>query len=100
MPAPVMHIVDVIAVRHCDMAAAFTVNVVMILVHGVVRRFAFVVVTLVLSMKVAVVHIVDMVAVWDRDVATSFAVDVVVINVFGVCCGGHGLPPFQPKFDS
>jgi hypothetical protein len=99
VPAPVVDVVDVIAVRHGHMATSFAVNVIVIVVHGVVRRFALVVVTVVLSMKVTVVHIVDVVPVWDRDVAASLAVDVVVISVFGVRCGGHGLPPFRPKFD-
>ena len=90
-----------VPVRHGHMAAAVAVDMVVILMHGVARRFAFVVVTVVLSVKVTVVHIVDMVAVRDRDVAASFAVDVVVINVLAVSCGGHCFsPPFRPNFDS
>jgi hypothetical protein len=101
VPAPVVHVVDVVPVRHGHMTASFAVDVVVILMHGVARRFAFVVVTVVLPMKVTVVHIVDVITVRDRDVAASLAVDVVVINVFGVSCGGHCFSlPFRPKFDS
>jgi hypothetical protein len=90
-----------VPVRHGHVAAAVTVDVVVILMHGVVRRFAFVVVTVVLSVQVTVVHVVDMVGVWDRDVAASFTMDVVVINVFVVSSGGHCFsPPFRADFDS
>ncbi len=89
VPAPVVHVVDMVAVWHGRMTTAVTVDVVMVLMHGVARRFAFVVVTVVLSVKVTVVHVVDMVAVRDRDVAASVTVDMVVINVLAVSCGGH-----------
>jgi len=90
-----------VSVRHGDMTTAVTVDVVVILMHGVARRFALVVVTVVLSVKVAVVHVVNMVAVRDRDVAASFSMDVVVINVLAVSCGGHCFsPPFRANFDS
>jgi hypothetical protein len=78
------------------MTAAVTVDVVVTLMHGVVGRFAFVVVTVVLSVQVAVMHVVNMVAVRDRDVAASFTMDVVVISVLAVSCGGHCFsPPFR-----
>jgi hypothetical protein len=47
--------------RDRDMTASFAVDVVVILMHGVAGRFAFVVVIVVSSMKVTVVHVVDMV---------------------------------------
>ena len=101
VPAPVVHVVDVVPVRHGHVTAAVTVDVVVILMHGVARRFAFVVVTVVLSVQVTVVHVVNMVAVWDRDVAASVTVYVVMINVFFVSCAGHRFsPPFRPNFDS
>ncbi len=101
MPAPVVHIVDVISVWHGHMTTAVTVDVVVIFMHGVARRFAFVVVTVVLSVQVTVVHVVNMVAVRDRDVAASVTVYVVVINVLAVSCGCHCLsPPFRPNFDA
>ena len=49
VPAPVVHVVDVVPVRHGNMTTAFTVDVVMTFVHRVAGRFAFVVVTVVLS---------------------------------------------------
>jgi hypothetical protein len=82
------------------MSTAVTVDVVVILMHGVVGRFAFVVVTVVLSMEVTVVHVVDVVAMRDRDVAASLTVDVVVIDVFAVRCGGHCFSPSRLNFDS
>jgi hypothetical protein len=101
VPAPVVHVVDVVPVRHGHMTAPVTVDVVVILVHGVASRFAFVVVTVVLSVQVTVVHVVDMIAVRDRDVAASVAVNVVVIRVLAVSCGGHYFsPPFRPNSDS
>jgi hypothetical protein len=101
VPAPVVHIVDMIPVRHRHMTTPVTVDVVVILMHGVARRFALVVVIVVLSVKVAVVHVVDMVSVRDRDVAASFTVDVVVVNVLAVSCSGHCFsPPFRANFDS
>jgi hypothetical protein len=101
VPAPVVHVVDMVAVRHGHMTTAVTVDVVVILMHDVTGRFAFVVVIVMPSVKVTVVRIVDMVAMRDRDVAASVAVDVVVINVFAVGCDSHGFsPPFRPNFDS
>ena len=101
VPAPVVHIVDMVPVRHGHMTTAVTVDVIMIFVHGVAGRFAFVVVIVVPSMKVTVVHVVNVVAVRDRDVAASFTMDVVVINVLAVSCGGHCFsPPFRANFDS
>ena len=101
VPAPVVHVVDVIPVWDRHMATSLTVNMVMGLVHRVAGWFTFVVMTVVLSMKVTVVHVVDMIAVRDRDVAASFAVGMVVINVLAVGCGRHCFsPPFRPNFDS
>jgi len=98
VPAPVVHVVDMVPVRHGHVTASFAVDVVMILVHGVAGRFAFVVVIVVSSMKVIVVHVVDMVPMRDRDMTASFAVDVVMINVFAVSCVGHRFsPPFRPN---
>lgn len=101
VPAPVVDVVDMVPVRHGHVTAAVAVDVVVVLMHGVVRRFAFVVVTVVLPVQVAVVHIVNMVTVRDRDVAASFTMDVVVIDVLAVSCGGHCFsPPFRANFDS
>jgi hypothetical protein len=101
VPAAVVHVVDMVSVRHGHMTTAVTVDVAVILVYGVAGRFAFVVVIVVLSMKVTVVHVIDMVPMRDRDMTASFAVDVIMINVFAVSCAGHRFsPPFQPNFDS
>jgi hypothetical protein len=101
VPAPVVHVVDMVPMRDRDMTASFAVDVVVILMHGVAGRFAFVVVIVVPSMKVTVVHVVDMVPMRDRDMTASFAMDVVMINVFAVSCAGHRFsPPFLPNFDS
>jgi hypothetical protein len=89
VPAPVVHVVDMVPVRHGHMTTAVTVDVVVILMHGVAGRFAFVVVIVVPSMKVTVVHVVDMVPMRDGDMAASFAVDMVMIDVFAVSCVGH-----------
>ena len=101
VPAPVVYVVDMVPVRDGHMTTSVTVDVAVILMHGVAGRFAFVVVIVMPSMKVTVVHVIDMVAMRDRDMAASLAVDVVVINVFAVSCGGHCFsPPFRPNFDS
>jgi hypothetical protein len=99
--APIVHVVDMVAVRHGYMTTAVTMDVGMILMHVVARRFAFVIVIVVPSMKVTLMHVVDMVAMRDRDMTASFAVGVVMINVFAVSCAGHRFsPPFPPDFDS
>jgi hypothetical protein len=101
MPATVVHVVDMVPVRHGHMTTAITVDVVVILVHCVAGWLAFVVVIVVPSMKVTLVYIVDMVPMRDRDMTASVAVDVVMIDVFFVSCAGHCFsPPFRPNFDS
>lgn len=89
VPAPVVHVVDVVPVWDRNVATSFAVNMVMRLMHRVAGWFAFVVVTLVLSMEVTVVHIVDVIPVWDRNVTASFGVHVVVIEVLVVDCPRH-----------
>ena len=101
VPAPVVHVVNMVPVWHGNMTTAVTMDVVVILMHGVPGRFAFVVVIVVPSMKVTLVYIVDMVPMRDRDMTASIAVDVVMIDVFVVSCAGHCFsPPFRPNFDS
>ncbi len=91
MPAPVVHVVDVIAVRHCDVATPVAVDVAVVLVHGVAGRLAFVVVAVVLSVQVPVVHEVHVIPVRYRDVAAAVAVDMLVSGVGAVGCAGHCL---------
>jgi hypothetical protein len=89
VPAPIVDVVDVIAVRHCHMPAALPVKMGMPLMHRMaVRRLAFVVMIVVRSMQVAVVDIVDVIVMGDRDMPTSFAVDMVMLDMLGVC-GRH-----------
>ena len=89
VPAPVVHVVDVIAVWDRNMATSFAVHMVMSLMYRVAGWFAFVVVIFVLSMQVTIVHVVDMIPVRDRDVTASFAVHVIVIEVLVVNCVRH-----------
>jgi hypothetical protein len=100
VPAPVVHVVDMVPVWDRDMATSFTVDMVMMLVHRVAGWLAFVVVILVLSVKVTVVQVVDMIPVWDRDMAASFAVHMIVCDVLVVGGAGHRFSPSVPNFDS
>ncbi len=99
VPASVVHIVDVIAVRDRDVATPFTVLMVMVLVHVVAGWLTFVVVIVVLSMEVAVVHEVDVIPMRDRDVAASFAVHMSVLGVLVVGCAGHLILTAVPDFE-
>ena len=101
MPAPVVHVVDMVPVRYGHMTTAVAVDMVVTLMHGVTGRFAFVVVIVMLSVQMTIVDVVDMVAMRDRDVAASVTVGVVVVNVFTVSRGCHSFsPPFRRNFDS
>ncbi|GAB3205730.1 hypothetical protein GCM10027262_12070 [Nocardia tengchongensis] len=99
VPVAVVDVVDVVAVRDRDVAAALAVHMGVLGVFAVGRRFALVVMALVCAMQVAVVHVVDMVAVRDRDMAAVRAVDVLVIGVLGMSCCRHSTPlPRRPGF--
>ena len=93
MPASVVHIVDVIAVWDRDVATPLTVDVLMLVVHCVAGRLAFVVVVLVQSMQVPVVHEVDVVPMWNGDVAASIAMQMIMFDVRCVGRAGHGISP-------
>jgi len=93
VPAPVVHVIDVIAVRHRDVAATLAVDVVMAFVHRVAGRFTFVVVILVSPVQVSVVCVVDVIPVWDRDVAASFAVGMLMLFVLFVDSARHRSSP-------
>jgi hypothetical protein len=85
VPASVVNVVDVIAVRNGDVTAAITVCVVMPLVYRVAAGgFAFVVVIAVAPVKVTVVRIVDVVTVRHRDMPAAVTVGMVMIDVFVV----------------
>lgn len=95
VPTSVVHVVDMIAVRHSDVAATLAVDVVVSLVHRVAGRFTLVVVILVPPVQVSVVRVVDVIPVWDRDVAASFAVGVLVLCVLLVRHARHrSSPPY------
>jgi hypothetical protein len=95
VPASVVHVVDVIAVRHRNVAATLAMDVVMALVHHMAGRFTFVVVILVPPVQVSVVRVVDVILVWDRDVAASFAVGMLVLCVLFVDRARHrSSPPY------
>jgi hypothetical protein len=87
MAVSVVDVVDVIAVGHGDMPAAFAVDVVVVGVLGVRIGGALVVVILVQGVEMPVVRVVDVVAVRDGDVATAVAVDVRMVAMFDV--GSH-----------
>ncbi len=86
VPVTVVDVVDVVAVRNGDVAAALAVDVVVRRAFGVGGGLTFVVVALVLAVQVAVVDVVDVIAVRDGDVAALGAVLVLVFGVLSVCC--------------
>jgi hypothetical protein len=91
--APVVHIVDVVAVRDRDVTASLAVHMIVWLVHRVAGRLAFVVVIIVPPMDVTIVHVVDVIPVWDRDVTASLAMCVAVLGVLFVDCLRHFTAP-------
>jgi len=100
VPASVVHVVDMIPVRDSDMTTSFTVNMVVVLVHGVAGWLAFVIVAVVPSMDVTVVHVVDVISVRDSDMTTSFTVCMAVFAVLVVGCAGHRFLRQSADFDS
>lgn len=82
----IVQVVDMIAVRNGDVAAALAVLVIVVLVNVVLRRFALVPVALVLAVDVAIVNVVGVISVLECDVAAAFTVGVGVLFVDGV---GH-----------
>lgn len=82
VPAPVVHVVDMIVMRDGHVTTPLAVNVVMALVYRVTAvGFAFVKVIAVASVKMAVVCVVDMIGVRDRDVTAPLAVNVVMTDM-------------------
>jgi hypothetical protein len=84
VPMPVMHVVDVTAVRHRHMATAHAVPVLMRLVRGVPVRLALVEVPIVRPVQMPVVHEIHVATVRDRDMAAALAMDVNVAGVFSM----------------
>ncbi len=99
VPAPVVHIVDMVPVGDRNMATRLTVDMVVMLMHRVAGWLTFVVVILVLSMKVTIVDVVDVIPVWDRDMAASFAMHMIMFDVLVVDCARHRFSPSVANFD-
>jgi hypothetical protein len=90
VPAPVVNVVDVIAMRNGYVATPVAVHMVVLRVHRVpAGGLTFVIVVVVPSMKMAVVHIVDVITMRDGHMSATFAVNVGMIGVFFVDCFGH-----------
>lgn len=81
VPVPVVDVVDMVTVRHRDVAAALAVMVFVSAVHGVLGGLALVHMVGVHAVQVPVVGVVDVIAVRHRDVA---AVGAVLVGVIGV----------------
>lgn len=84
----VVHVIGVVAVCHCFVAAFGSVLVIVIRVGHVGARLALVPVAFVVSVSVSVVEIIGVVAVRDRNVAAVGSVRVVVVGM-GVMNRGH-----------
>lgn len=90
VPAPVVNVVDVIAVRNGYVTTPIAVHMVVRRMHLVsAGGLTFVIVIVVPSMKMAFMHIVDVITVRDRHVSAAFAVNMGVIGVFSVDYLGH-----------
>ncbi len=88
VPATVVDVVDVVAVRDGHVAAALAVLVSVGLVYGVLAAgLAFVEVSVVGLVQVPVVDIVDVIGVRDGHVAAALTVGVGVTFMLYVCCG-------------
>jgi hypothetical protein len=88
VPMAVVHVVDVLVVRHRIVTAAWTVGVLMTGV-GQVRQRVLVVVLIVGCVRVSFVHVVDMVLALHARVPAAGAVLVAVVRVNDVIAGCH-----------
>lgn len=96
VPVPFVHVVDMVAVGHGDMAAAASVLVLVALVRRVTGGRALVDVPGVRAVDVSVVHVVDVVAVRDGDVPAALPVPVVVALVGAMLGDGrHDVLPMR-----
>ena len=85
VPASVVDVIDVIAMRDGHMATAVAVDMGVVLMHRVVAgSLTFVEMIAVPSMQMTVVNVVDMIAVRDRDMPTTIPMDMVVAGVLSV----------------
>lgn len=96
VPASVVNVVDVIAVRDGHMTTSLAVNVVVPLVNHVAAiGFTFVEVIVMRSVKMTIVDVVDVIAVRDRDMPASGAVSMVMADVLMVNRSAHFPCPFH-----
>lgn len=85
VPASVVDVIDVIAMRDGHMATALAVDMGVVLMHRVVAgSLTFVEMIAVPSMQMTVVDVVDMIAVRDRDMPTTIPMNMVVAGVLSV----------------
>ncbi|OYD69933.1 hypothetical protein BDB13_3518 [Rhodococcus sp. OK302] len=82
----IVDVVRVIAVRDGDVAAPFTMDVVVTLVHVVLARLTFVDMVAVGAVKVPVMHVVDVVTMRNGNVAAPFSMNVFVFGVLVMLC--------------
>lgn len=87
VPVPVVDVVDMVAVGHGHVAAAFAVYVLMGRVFGVADGLALVEVAVVSAVQMSVVNVVDVIAVRYRDMSAVGAVNVRMLGVLDMCCG-------------
>lgn len=85
MPAPVVNVVDMIAVRNCNMTAAVAVSVVMPLMYCVAAvGVALVIVIVVAPVKMTVMRVVNVVTMWHCHMSAAVPMGMGVIDVFVV----------------
>jgi hypothetical protein len=99
MTVPFVYVVDVIVMGNGDMAAAFTVAVIVSGVLCVALGAALVEVPVVDGVKVPVVDVVDMVTVGDRYMPAAVTVNMGVAGVLEVS-GAHGCSSWECRMAS
>lgn len=82
----IVDVVRVIAVGNGDVAAPFTVGVVVTLMHVVLARFTLVDMIAVGAVQVPVMHVVDVVTMRNGNVATPVSMNVFVFGVLLMSC--------------
>jgi hypothetical protein len=91
MPVPVVHVVDVVLVRHRDMTAVRPMLVGVSLVRHVLGQRALIDVVVVDAVNMPVVHVVGVTLVRYRDVTAPIAVSVFMITMSDVLSVWHGI---------
>ena len=91
---PIVHVVHVVTVRDCHVAAALTVRVVVSGVGKVVSRLALVEMPVMHPVEMTVVRVIHVVTVRHCHVTAALTVRVAVVGVFEVC-RRHEQSPFR-----